>query len=241
MAKDMKAKGKEKVLKRKRPKKKRWYSYLLEAYKVAKTSYPWVLYALLGLFFGIILLFVIISLITHHWITWMILGLVLAITLPLVFLTELVKRASYKQIDGKPGAALAVMQQIRRGWSISEEPVRFNVKTQDMIFRAVGRAGVVLVSEGPANRVEKLIKEERQAIKRIAPSAPVSVIKTGNGEGQVPLAKLQRKLSKLPKRISNQEVSALIVRLDAVKTNRIPIPKGIDPTNTRANRRALRG
>ena len=48
-------------------------------------------------------------------------------------------------------------------------------------------------------------------------------------------------MKKLPKSISNQEVAALARRLEAINPNNIPIPKGIDPTNTRMNRRALRG
>ena len=227
--------------KSKKPKKKRWYHNLADAYRVAKKTYPRAGWALLGVFFGFFLLGLIAGCITGRFILWPLFGLLLGLTLALGLLTSLVKRASYRQIDGVPGATAAVIGQIKRGWVITEEPVRFNAKTKDLLFRAVGRPGVVLLAEGPATRVQRLINEERAAVRRIAPSAPVHIIKVGNGEGQVKLAKLQRAMMKLPKRITNQEVAALAQRFDAVGTNNLPIPKGIDPTKARAGRRALRG
>ncbi|XCB29951.1 DUF4191 domain-containing protein [Arcanobacterium hippocoleae] len=191
--------------------------------------------------FGIIVLAILLGVFTKNWIFSLIFGLMFAIICPLLFLTELVKRASYKQIENMPGASAAVMGQIKRGWAISEEPVRFNPRTKDLVFRAVGRPGVVLVSEGSGAGIQKLIREERQAIKRVAPSAPISVIQVGMEDGQVPIAKLQRAMRKLPKQITNQEVAALTNRLSAVRTNSLPIPKGIDPMKARANRRAMRG
>ena len=128
-----------------------------------------------------------------------------------------------------------------RGWNVKPEPVRFNARTQDMVYRALGRPGVVIVSEGPKGRVRSLIEEERKAIKRVAPSAPTHVIMVGNDEGQVKLERLEREMRRLKKQITAQEVAALSNRLDAIRTNNLPIPKGIDPLNARPNRRAMRG
>lgn len=235
------AKSEEKQAKAKKPKKKRWYSYLKDAYKVAKRTYPWTGWALLGTGVGVFAISMLIAAFTGGWIFWTIFGILFAFTGPMFVLTQLVKKASYKQIEDMPGAASAVMGQIRRGWAISEEPVRFNPRTNDLVFRAIGRPGVVLVCEGQGAGIQKLIREERQAIKRIAPSAPVSVLHVGKQEGQVPIAKLQKAMRKLPKQITNQEVAALTTRLQAVRTNHLPIPKGIDPMKARPNRRAMRG
>lgn len=235
------AKDESTTKKPKKAKKKRWYSYLADAYKVSSKSFSWTPYAVFGSLLGILVLGIVIGLVTGKVILWSIMGLLFGATVSLLVLTQLVKKASYMQIDGMPGAVAAVLDQIKRGWSISAEPVRFNPRTQDMVFRAVGRPGVVLVSEGPNHRVQKLINEERQWIKRVAPTAPVQVIKVGHEDGQVRLEKLQRALQRLPKSISNQEIAALTVRFDAVKPSALPIPKGIDPTKARANRRAMRG
>ena len=165
----------------------------------------------------------------------------MGVTLALLVLVQLVKRASYSQIDGMPGAVGAVLSNIKRGWVIEQEPVRFNARTQDMIYRAIGRPGVVLIAEGPSERVNRLIADERKAIKRVAPSAPVQVIKAGNGEDQIKLRKLEKHIKRLPKVMSHDEVAAVSARMKAIPTNALPIPKGIDPFNARPDRRAMRG
>ncbi|QOQ38943.1 DUF4191 domain-containing protein [Trueperella pecoris] len=227
--------------KKNKPKKKRWWSYLADAYRVSKNSYPWTIWALIGALAAGLILGVIGGLITKFWFVWIPLGILLGVTFALLVLTQLVRRASYAQIDGMPGAAAAVLGQIKRGWVIEQEPVRFNARTQDMLFRVIGRPGIVLVAEGPADRVNKLISDEKKAIKRVAPSVPVEVIKVGHGENQTPLIKLERALKKLPKAISHEEVAAVTARMNAIQTNALPIPKGIDPLNARPDRRAMRG
>ncbi len=222
-------------------KKKRWYSYIGEAYRIAKRSYPALGWYLTATFLLSLTLFAVLGITTGRYIIWSVVGVMTAITLTLFVLTQFVRRASYAQIEGKPGAVGAVLGQIRRGWIVSQEPVRFNPRSQDLVFRAIGRPGVVLITEGPANRVQRLAAEERNSIKRIAPSAPVHIIQVGSEEGQVRIIDLQKALRKLPKQVSHREVAALASRFTAVRNNNIPIPKGIDPTKARASRRAMRG
>ncbi|USR80092.1 DUF4191 domain-containing protein [Arcanobacterium pinnipediorum] len=231
----------QKNAKVKKAKKKRWYSYLHEAYGISKETYSWTPFAVFGPLLGGIALGVVIAMLTGRWILWPILFTLLAVTLSLYILVELVKRASYAKIEGIPGAAAAVLGQIKRGWIILQEPVRFNARTQDMVFRAIGRPGVVLITDGDQARSAKLANEERHSLRRIIPNVPVHIISAGNGSDQVPLRKLQRAMRKLPKQITNQEVQAVFNRLDAVKTNPIGIPKGIDPYKARPDRRGMRG
>ena len=164
-----------------------------------------------------------------------------AFILPMITLTRMVRTASYKQIDGMPGAVSAVLDRIRRGWTVQAEPVRFNARSQDMVFRAIGRPGIVLITEGPTPRVERLVAEERRAIKRVAPNAPVHVINVGNDEGQTRLIDLNKAMRRLPRGITSQEVAALARRLEALSQKSLPIPKGIDPYKARPDRRAMRG
>ncbi|KMY22885.1 protein of unknown function [Actinobaculum suis] len=224
-----------------KPQKRRFFSTLRDAYKVARRTYKylgWVLAAsaIVGLAIGIVLAFV-----TKSWIAWILIGIMLALLLPMLILTRAVRNASYQQIEGMPGASSAVIDSLRGRWVKTEEPVRVNARTQDFVFRLVGRPGVVLVAEGPINRARRLVENERRALRRVAPNAPVEVIYVGNGEGQVPLPKLERKIRRLKKKISNEEVSALAQRLEALKHDPLGIPKGIDPFNQRISRRALRG
>ena len=159
----------------------------------------------------------------------------------MVTLTRFIESASYKQMEGMPGAASAVIGRIRRGWSFQEEPVRFNARTQDMVFRLIGKPGVVLVTEGPTNRVNKLVEDERKQARRIAPNVPVHTVNVGTDDGQVRLAKLMKSLKKLPKKLTSAEVSVVAKRYDSIKTNQLPIPKGIDPYKMRPDRKATRG
>ena len=208
----------------KKPKKQRWYKVIGEAYKITKRSYPWVGWALLGaaalgLLVGIVLTIVL------GGFFWIVFGVMLAFILPMITLVRLVRRASYGQIDGMPGAVSAVLDNIGRGWNVTTEPVRFNARTQDLLFRAVGRAGIVLVTEGPTQRVRNLVAEEKRALKRVAPNTPIHVINVGNDDDQTKLMALEKEMRKFPKAITSQEVAALSNRLDALNSKALPIPK----------------
>ncbi len=147
-------------------------------------------------------------------------------------------RAAYAQIDGQPGAAAAVVQSIRGNNWVVTPAVSVN-KNQDMISRVVGKPGVILVSEGPANRVTTMLGNERKRTARWLPDVPIYEIQVGNDEGQVPLLKLQRQLSKLPRNLRGGEVTEVRRRLDALgnAANSLPIPKGPMPTSARQARR----
>ena len=224
----------------KKPKKQRWYKVIGEAYKITKRSYPWVGWALVGSAAVGLLIGLVLKLVQGNFF-WIVFGIMLAMILPMITLVRLVRRASYGQIDGMPGAVSAVLDNIGRGWNVTPEPVSFNARSQDLLFRAVGRPGIVLITEGPTNRVRNLVAEEKRALKRVAPNTPIHVINVGNDEDQTKLMALEKEMRKLPKGISNQEVAALSNRLDALNSKALPIPKGIDPQKVRANRRALRG
>ena len=224
----------------KKPKKQRWYKFIGEAYKITKRSYPWVGWALVGSAAVGLLIGLVLKLVQGNFF-WIVFVIMLAMILPMITLVRLVRRASYGQIDGMPGAVSAVLDNIGRGWNVTTEPVRFNARSQDLLFRAVGRPGIVLITEGPTNRVRNLVAEEKRALKRVAPNTPIHVINVGNDEDQTKLMALEKEMRKLPKGISNQEVAALSNRLDALNSKALPIPKGIDPQKVRANRRALRG
>ena len=155
-------------------------------------------------------------------------------------LSRRAERAAFAQIEGKPGAAGAALSVLRRGWILKDEPVAVNPRTQDAVFRAIGRPGIVLVAEGPVSRVKQLVNAERVKMNRIVPGVPVQVVHAGNGEGQVPLQRISKTLQKMKKNLTKQEVSAVDKRLSALGP-RMPIPKGVDPFKARPDRKAMRG
>ena len=151
------------------------------------------------------------------------------------------KQAAFARIEDQPGATGAALSTLRRGWIVSEQPAAVNPKTQDLVYRAVGRPGVVLVTEGPSPRVAALVVKEEKAMRRFLPGVPVTVVESGNGQGQVPLHELPGTLKGMKKALTAQEVQAVDKRLTALNTNRLPIPKGVDPNKVRPSRRAMRG
>ena len=85
------------------------------------------------------------------------------------------ERAAYAQLAGQPGAAGAALQNLRRGWNVEQEPVAVDPRTQDLVFRAVGRPGVVLRHRGPAAARQPAGRAERKRISRVlVPNVPVT-------------------------------------------------------------------
>ncbi len=223
-----------------KPKKRRWYHNYSDAYTVVKRTYPWITVTLIALPIVLIGLGILAAVKGSSPIVMIILALSLAMLADMSLLAFLVRPAMYQQIDGKVGAAYAVIGQIKRGWVVDEEPIAAN-KNQDVVWRLVGRPGVVLVSEGPSSRVLPLLKNEQKRIQRAITNVPVTFVQMGNEEGQVPLKKLRSKLRSLPKKLTKHEVPEVANRLRALGNRSMSIPKGVDPYNTRSSRRALRG
>ena len=158
------------------------------------------------------------------------------VTFPLAFLaaffffTRLASNAAYASIEGQPGAAASVLMAIRKGWTVT--PAASVNKSQDMVHRAVGKAGVVLVGEGGA-ALRILLNDERRKMERFAPGVPVHEVIVGMSEGTVSVRKLQKVMRKFPKKLSNVQVRELRARLKSVGGMNIPIPKGPMPKNLR--------
>src|SRR5699024_6521265 len=148
---------------------------------------------------------------------------------------------AYRRIEGDPGAVSAALGTIKRGWNIEEEPVAIHPRYQDMVFRAVGRPGVVLISEGPPHRVPRMLEKERKRVARVIPNVTIQELQCGRGEGQIPLPKIASKVRRLKPRLTKSEVSEVSKRLRALKSNAMPIPKGVDPRNVRPDRKGMRG
>jgi hypothetical protein len=139
---------------------------------------------------------------------------------------QLAQRAQYKVIAGQPGAAAAILKNMRGNWTVTEA-VSGN-RNLDMVHRAVGRPGVVLVSEGPRNRVGQLLGAEKKRISRAAQQVPIYDVQVGDDEGQIPVDKLQRHLMKLPRNLTKGQVAELNDRLQALPRS-MQMPKGPIP------------
>lgn len=186
---------------------------------------------------------------------WLIYSIFIAIPAALLAAVIVMNRrgnaAMYKALDGQVGAAGAALTGIgKRGWYAAQEPVALEgargTRAQDMagaamVFRALGRPGVVLIGEGPAGRVAKLLKQEEKKVARIAPGVPIHLWTVGEGEDQVPVKKISSKLTRMRPVLTKAEVSVVNKRLKSLGGLKPPVPKGVDPTKARMDRRAMRG
>lgn len=225
----------------KKQKKQRWYHQVWAAYTMTKRQDPLVTWVMLAVFVGILAVALLIGFLTDHPIYATIVGLPFALLGAMFILTRRAERAAYTQIEGQPGAVRAALGTVRGGWVFDDEPVAVNPRTQDFVFRGVGRPGVVLVSEGPKHRVTRLLEDERKRVARVLPNVPITTIQCGTDEGQVPLPKVAGKVRKLKKTLTRPEAAEVSKRLRALGGARLPIPKGIDPTKARPDRKGMRG
>ena len=204
-----------------------------------------------GAFAIVFLLFLIIGFVVGHPIYLGIIGFMLGLVAAMFVLGRRAEKAAYASIAGQPGATGAVLSSLRKGWRVEQEPVAAemgrNRQVRDlssaaMVFRAVGRAGVVLLAEGPKGAASKLLEAERRRTSRVlGPEVPVHLIRVGQGEGATDVNAVTKEMQKLPKVLTDDEVGQVTKRLRALGPNRPAVPAGIDPNKVRTNRAAMRG
>ena len=166
----------------------------------------------------------------NHPVYLAIVSLPLGLLVAFFIFTRQANSAAFGSIENQLGAAGSVIMAIRSGFTVTPG-VAIN-KNQDMVHRAVGRCGVVLVGEG-SNGVRTLLTDEVKKVERFVPGVPVTTLIVGDGEGRVAINKLQRTMKKLPKQISNTQLREVRNRLKAVGGLNMPIPKGPMPKNLR--------
>jgi hypothetical protein len=180
-------------------------------------------------------------LIPGGWILDLVTSAMIGVLAVLIVFGRRAQKAQYAQIEGRPGAAAAALNQLRRGWKV-EPGVAFN-KNQDLVHRVVGPPGIVLVGEGSPHRLKTLLATERRKHERVASETPIFEVVSGDSEGAVPVPKLSRHVTKLGRNIKPAEMTDVLMRLKALDANRsnIPIPKGPVPTSMKGARQNMRG
>ncbi|MEV8219410.1 DUF4191 domain-containing protein [Microbacterium sp. NPDC077391] len=221
-----------------------FFSQIRSLFRFTRDVYgwlPWAQIAILiaGVLIGLIIGFLISGASVLGLILWGFTGLLFGILGAMFLMTRLSTTAMYAKIDGMPGASGHVLStSLGRSWSASDTPVGINPKTQEAVYRVVGRGGIVIVGEGARGRLTRLINEERQKAQRVAHGVPVTVLYVGHGDDDVAIADLSKTIKKLPKAIDKATMAAVIRRIESVSQSlsSLPIPKGIDPTRVRSQR-----
>ena len=219
---------------------------IIQTYRMAKTTDRHIGLITLGVFvLGALVGFAVIYVLPGAGLLSMILSIVGAILFGLlgaiIIFGRRAQAAAFNQMDGKPGAAASALQMLRRGWK-TDPVVGFN-KQQDIVHRVVGPPGIVLVGEGNPNRLKALMATEHRKHARVLPDAPIHEVVCGNGEGQVPLPKLVRHVTKLGRGVKPAEITDILARLKAIDAQRgtVPMPKGPMPTSMKGQRGNQRG
>ena len=178
---------------------------------------------------AIIVVFVLVGLLTGLAGFLIPLGVLLGLTAAMLLFSQFARSAQYSAIEGQPGAAAAVMQSMRGNWTVT--PAVTANRNMDVVHRAVGRPGVILVGEGAPSRLAGLLAAEKKKTARVAHDVPIFEFQAGNQEGQIPVSKLQRKVMRLPRTLRPTAVSDLNSRLKALQPSmqmpKGPLPKGV--------------
>jgi hypothetical protein len=186
------------------------------------------LVALAGI--GVIAVFVIVGLVTGLVGLLTPLGVAVGLMVAMLLFGRYAQSAQYKAVEGQPGAAAAIMQSMRGGWTVT--PAVSANRSMDVVHRAVGRPGVVLVGEGSPNRLASLLAAEKKRVSRVAFDVPIYDLQVGDEEGQIPIRKLQRKMMRLPRNLKGPAVADLNFRLKALPQS-LQAPKGPMPRTGR--------
>lgn len=164
------------------------------------------------------------------------LGVLIGLTLAVFVFGRLLQRTAYGNIEGQAGAAAAVLEGLRGDWLVT--PAVAVNRDQDVVHRAVGRPGVVLVAEGSSPRVARLLAAEKKKVSRVTFDTPIYDLRCGYGDDEIPLKKLQSHIVKLPRNLTKDEVAEVKRRMRALGgaggPGNLPLPKGPLPKGARA-------
>ena len=211
-------------------------------YRMTKESDPRIGLILLGVFLvTTAVAFGVFALVPGGWYFDLVTAVLFGLLAVLIVFGRRAQKAQYAQIEGRTGAAAAVLGQLKRGWKV-DPAIAFN-KNQDLVHRVVGPPGIVLIGEGNPNRLKSLLSSERRKHERVAADTPIHEIISGDSPGAVPVPKLTRHVTKLGRQMKPAEMTDVLARLRALDANRsnVPIPKGPVPTSLKGARQNMRG
>jgi hypothetical protein len=193
-------------------------------------SNPRAIPIILGAGLGTMVIFIVVGLLTSLPALLIPLGILLGVLVTVILFGRFAQSAQYSAIEGQPGAAAAVLENMRGNWTVT--PAIAANRNMDVVHRVVGKPGVILVGEGSPTRLASLLAAEKKRVARVAYEVPIHEFQVGNEEGQIPIGKLQRKVMRLPRQLKPDAISDLNHRLKALQPS-LQAPKGPIPKNVR--------
>ncbi|MFC7248034.1 DUF4191 domain-containing protein [Catellatospora aurea] len=169
---------------------------------------------------------------TGAWI-WIPLGILTTLLAVLIVLNLRSNTAMMNMMEGQPGAAGQLVEQMRGDWRVKQA---VSATTQfDVVHLVIGKPGVILLAEGNPARLKPLLGEQKRRLTKVIGDAPLYDYIIGAEEGQVSIRKLRMTLMRLPRNLSGKEVNALDRALTALNA-RPQMPRGQLPKEFRPPR-----
>lgn len=207
-------------------------------WSLTRKSDPRLPLVVLGPALAVLAVLVVVGVLIGHPIYLSILAVVGALLVGTTIFGRRATSSMYSQVEGQPGAAASVLQTLRGDWRVT--PAVAITRNMDLVHRVVGRPGVILVGEGSPAQLRQLIIDQKRRIGRVAPDTPIHDLVVGDGEGQVPLRKLQREVMRLPRVVHRRDISGIEQRMRAIGGTNVPMPKGPIPKAGRIPRGKVR-
>lgn len=203
-------------------------SQLWQAFQLQRKEDKLLLPLMIGSVVGLAVVFFLVGLIFG--LQWFLLpiGILLGALGAFIIFGRRVQRTVYGKADGQAGAAAWALDNLQGGWRVTHTIA--GTTQLDAIHRVIGRPGVILVAEGAPQRVKSLLAQEKKKTARLVGDTPIYDVIVGNDEGQIPLAQLQKHLTKLPRNIDTKRMDTIEARLAAIGSRSGPaMPKGPVP------------
>ena len=161
------------------------------------------------------------------------LGVVLGGLVAFIIFGRRAQKSVYKKAEGQTGAAAWALENLRGKWRVT--PGVAATGHFDAVHRVIGRPGVIFVAEGAPSRVKPLLAQEKKRTARLVGDIPIYAVIVGDGEGEVPLSKLERHLTRLPANITVKQMDSLESKLVALGSRMGPaaMPKGPLPAQAK--------
>jgi hypothetical protein len=200
-----------------------WQAFQMQR-KEDKRLLPYMIGAFLAVVLASVLVGVLIGGFTQY--LMIVLGIILGVLVAFIIFGRRAQKNVYRKAEGQAGAAAWALDNLRGKWRVT--PGVAATGHLDAVHRVIGRPGVIFVGEGSPSRVKPLLAQEKKRTARLIGDIPIYDVVIGNEEGEVPLAKLERHLNKLPANISVAKMDSLESKLAALgtRTGQAAMPKG---------------
>jgi hypothetical protein len=200
-----------------------------QVWAMTRAQDPKAIPLIIGPALGVLVVLVVVGVLIGQPVIFSVLGVLVAVIVGTSIFGRRATRTMYAQVEGRPGAAAAVLQGMRGDWRVT--PAVGFTRNQELVHRVIGRPGVVLVGEGRSvSAIRQLMVDQKRRIGRVAPDTPIYEVVVGEGEDQVPIRKMQTHMMKLPRNLKKSEINGVEARMKALGGPNVPVPKGPMPT-----------